>query len=609
MWGRELFPKHISILALAMAVVCPAISSAQAYRPGEVIVKLKGTTKSLTATSFLGKVQLEKSMKLESSWKGLNIHHFKATSGQTTQQLMDLYRDDPSVEYVEPNYLVNKKDVEGSAEESQEETTASSGSFTQNSAAIGVEDSWDLLSSGKSKVVVAVIDTGVDYNHTVFTEADAIWTNTAELNGTAGVDDDGNGFVDDIRGWNFVEDSNDPMDDNNHGTHVAGIVLGVTQDIRNTSPLDDSILQIMPLKFLDGSGSGATTDAIKAIQYAVNNGAKVINNSWGGGSYSAALHEALSAAYEGQTFVTAAAGNESSNNNVVPTYPANYDVPNLASIASTTDLDLLSSFSNFGSTTVHIGSPGSSILSTFPNNTFGRSSGTSMAAPLVAGIAAMILYERPTMTGYQAKEIILAQSESQSSLAEKTTTKSRVNAHLALASAMGVEISGQPDYDIAVDQFSRDLASSMDGGSCGLVRSSTSDGPLPPLYVLLLVTLLVAPLFVARFLSKNTVNRRKHERFEIDSDVSLSLGGRRMNGRVSSISQGGLQLDTEEMLEQGSVISMTIRNPKGEGEIKVEGHIVWSEEQKHYGVQFLETAAETSASISKLTSQLKPEDD
>ena len=128
--------------------------------------------------------------------------------------------------------------------------------------------------------VVAVIDTGLDYNHEVFVDANAVWRNTDEI-ASNGIDDDGNGYIDDIRGWNFVANNNNPMDDEDHGTHVSGIVLGISQNIFATT-LAAAKIKIMPLKFLDSSGSGATSDAVEAIYYAIANGATVINASWGG---------------------------------------------------------------------------------------------------------------------------------------------------------------------------------------------------------------------------------------------------------------------------------------------------------------------------------------
>lgn len=574
------------------------------YKPGEVIVKLKGRTRSSTSAAFIGRSELDRDMKLQRSWQKINMHHFKTETGETTQEMMARLESDPAVEYVEPNYILY--------------ALGGSGSYSQSAAPIQAEDAWGILSATTEKPIVAVIDTGVDYNHSVFTESASIWTNSGEIPGN-GIDDDGNGFVDDVKGWNFAAGNNNPMDDQGHGTHVAGLVLGAGQDILNVSPLEESRIQIMPLKFLASDGSGSTDKAVEAIYYAVDNGAKVLNNSWGGHFFSAALYEATAYAYEKGVSFVAAAGNNGADNDSVPLFPASFDIPNVISVAASTEDDDLASFSNYGSNTVHLASPGQFIRSTLPSETTGFLSGTSMAAPIVAGAAALILHEQPEMLGYQIKTILTAQVDKDDRLQGVVSSGGRLNIYNSVLTAQSQTVeSEQPHFSTNQLRASRDLASvAGGGGGCGLVHkldigggNGGGPGSFPPAMILVILTLFTAPLFVARYLRKPDVNRRKHKRYEIDSDVTLNVGGRRLRGQISSISEGGAQVSIDDLIEKGSIINMSIARPDGEGgSIEVQGHVVWNEEQKKYGVQFSEGPLRSAISeqIRNLTYQLKPE--
>ncbi|MCB0386640.1 MAG: S8 family serine peptidase, partial [Bdellovibrionales bacterium] len=356
------------------------------------------------------------------------------------------------------------------------------------------------------------------------------------------------------------------------------------------------------LKFLDGNGMGTTSDAIEAIYYALNNGAVVLNNSWGGPSYSAALLDAVVATYDrGATFV-AAAGNSATNNDSQPMYPATYNVPHVQSIAATTNLDYLAYFSNFGASSVHVGSPGLNVLSTYPGGTWTQMSGTSMAAPFVSGIAALMKAAAPEMLGYQVKSIINSEADPVGHLINKVMTEARVNASSAISAAGGAAIEGsQPAYDPSY--MSRELASELSdsGGGCGLVsklyqefnKGQGRGGP-PPLsrgletwYILVILALFALPIALRTWLrSRDPVNRRRHPRFDIQTAVTMNLDGRKLVGEVSSISLGGVRIDTNAWLDQGGVVNMTITSPDGKDQVQVEGKVVWSEAQKSYGVAF-----------------------
>lgn len=612
---------RLRVLAVFLAAVIPGLSlyasESADYVPGEVIVKLKGRSKTKESQAFIGKAISEKSMNLKGSWSGLNMHHFSLKGGVSVEQAVADLKNDPDVLYVEPNYIFHQQSIgmvgQAVSMSMVQAQSSSNSSFAATSASIGVEEAWSAESADGSTPIVAVIDTGVDMNHTVFVDSEAIWTNPNEVEN--GIDDDGNGYIDDLHGWNFVDNNNSPLDDDNHGTHVAGIVLGTTQDI-TASPIAKAKIKIMPLKFLDANGSGTTSDAIKAIYYAVNNGAKVLNNSWGGGGFSQSLLDAVAYAYSNQVAFVAAAGNSASNNDVSPIYPANYDVPNMMSIAATSDSDLLASFSNYGAQTVHVGSPGVSIWSTLPNDTFGRFSGTSMAAPFVSGIAALMLRESPNMNGYQIKNLLFSAAEQVSGLSSKTTTKSRINVYNALMSAKTSSVdSNQPAYT-ASSSGDRSIASLQADGpaGCGLVAKALYDstnggGPFGPnknvsFFALLLV--LVAPVILSAVLRGRQDGRdlRTNTRYHIDSQVKINFGDRQIVGQVSSISLGGVQLNTDAWLDNGGIVKMSIQSPDGKDEIAVEGKVVWSEEKKRYGVAFANANDNALASISRWTQGL-----
>ncbi len=267
-------------------------------------------------------------------------------------------------------------------------------------ADIDAPEAWN-TTTGSRTIIVGVIDTGIDYNHPDL--AANIWRNTREIAGN-GIDDDGNGYRDDVRGWDFANNDADPFDDNAHGTHVAGIIGAVGNNSVGIAGVAWNV-QLMPLKFLTANGSGATSNAVSAINYAVANGAKILNNSWGGGGFNSALNDAVSRARAAGVIFVAAAGNEANNNDVNPSYPANINYDNVISVAATDSSDRLASFSNFGATSVDIAAPGVGILSTTPNNTYSSFSGTSMATPFVAGAAALVWSANPTLTYSQSSAV------------------------------------------------------------------------------------------------------------------------------------------------------------------------------------------------------------
>lgn len=594
------------------------------YVPGEVIVKLKGKASFQARQQFLGKVQQK--AQLKSSFSRMNIHHMSLKSGSDVMQIVEELKNDPDVEYAEPNYILRKLDDLQAVSEAMsidevvsQNQALSSSSYSQSLANTQVTESWTEMSSSSAVVpVVAVIDTGVDYNHPVFVNTGAIWSNSGELgtdtNGNNkannGIDDDGNGYIDDYRGWNFHASDNAPMDDDEHGTHVAGIVLGISQNIF-ASTLAPAKIKIMPLKFLGADGSGSTSSAIAAIYYAVKNGAKIINNSWGGTSYSQSLHDALAYAYAEKVTLVAAAGNYNSDNDSEPLYPANYPVPSQISVAASNDYDVRASFSNYGKTSVHVASPGVGIASTVPNNLYRYLSGTSMAAPFVAGMAAVLYREASNLSGYQIKQIISSSVNTVSSFSSYVISGGRVNEYQAVVSAKAQVsvLSSQPDY-VANPPQSRAPASYSEPaktGGCGLISTAlTGAGTGGGTSAAAVVALLTLPLIVWFAVRRRAsgLHRRKYERFAMNSDIKLNVGGRELTGHMKTISEGGLSFCAETMLEKGGIVTIQITSPDGAENIQVQGHIVWSEKNQAYGVQFDEAKQGVIASIRRWTANM-----
>ncbi|MEE8452775.1 MAG: S8 family serine peptidase [Thermoguttaceae bacterium] len=296
-------------------------------------------------------------------------------------------------------------------------------------ADIDAPEAWD-ISTGSSDIVVAVIDTGVNYNHQDL--AANIWTNPGEIAGN-GIDDDGNGFVDDVHGYDFINNDGDPMDDHGHGTHVSGTIAGAGNDGVGVVGVNWSS-SIMGLKFLSASGSGYTSDAVSAVnyatmmrtQYGVN--VRVTSNSWGGGGSSTAMANAIEASGNAGILFVAAAGNSASNNDVSPHYPSNYNVFNVLSVAATDRNDNLASFSSYGATTVHLAAPGVSIYSTTLGNGYASWSGTSMATPHVSGVAALAWSVDPDATVADIRSAILDSVDQLGSLSGRVSTGGRLNA-------------------------------------------------------------------------------------------------------------------------------------------------------------------------------------
>jgi thermitase len=348
---------------------------------------------------------------------GHSLERIKVNPGKSLDEAIREFGNDPDVEYAEPNYRVRAFSV------------PSDPSFSRlwGMNKINAPAAWD-SSTGSADVMIAVIDSGIDYNH-----ADLVgnlWVNQAERNGTPGVDDDGNGVVDDIHGYNAITGGGVPFDDSGHGTHVAGTIGAVGNNSIGVAGVNWNV-RIMTCKFIDSSGSGSVADAIECLNYVAEmkrRGANIVatNNSWGGSGYSRALRDAI----KGQQDILfiAAAGNDATDKDTKASYPANYEAANIISVAATTSSDGLASFSQFGRRSVHVGAPGASIYSTYPGGGYASMSGTSMATPHVAGLAALIKAARPAADWRAIRNLILSGGDPLAVLSSKTVTGNRINA-------------------------------------------------------------------------------------------------------------------------------------------------------------------------------------
>ncbi|MBX3288054.1 MAG: S8 family serine peptidase [Acidobacteria bacterium] len=298
-------------------------------------------------------------------------------------------------------------------------------------ADVAATKAWE-TTKGSEEVVVAVLDTGVDYTH-----PDLVSNMWIRPDNIPAYTDPELGTFNDRYGFNAADNLADPMDDNGHGTHCAGIIgaegdngigiVGVNWKVR-----------IMPLKFLGRGGFGSTKDAIEAINYAVDRKKKgvnvrIISASWGSTMRSKALEDAIRAAGEHGILFVAAAGNSGTDNDKRPHFPSNYDLPNVVSVAALDRSDALASFSNFGANTVHVAAPGKEIVSTWLKGAYREASGTSMATPHVAGIAALLLAADPDISVEKLKKRIIAASDSLDPLTGRIVSGGRINAHKVLA--------------------------------------------------------------------------------------------------------------------------------------------------------------------------------
>ncbi|MBI4657829.1 MAG: S8 family serine peptidase [Verrucomicrobia bacterium] len=367
-----------------------------------------------------------------------NLQVVQLSVGNDVNRTIQAYQASGLVEYAEPDYLVRVL-AEPDDFRFKDGTLWNLHNVGQGDgvadADIDAPEAWDARTAAEN-IVVAVVDTGVRYTHEDL--APNMWVNSREIRGN-GIDDDGNGVVDDIHGLNAIKNDGDPLDDHGHGSHVAGIIGAAGNNQLGVVGVAWKV-QLMACKFINPQGDGAVSDAIACLDYARKNGAKIINGSWGGPAFnSQALREAIESARSAGIIFVAASGNSAKDNENPPdaVYPASFDLDNILSVMATTRRDEVAFFSNYGAKTVDLGAPGLDVFScwTGSDSAYQFFLGTSMAAAHVSGSCALAWAAFPGEGYRQIINRVLAGADPVPSLAGRCVTGGRLNLQNVLSSA------------------------------------------------------------------------------------------------------------------------------------------------------------------------------
>lgn len=411
--------------AAAAAPEAEAAQPAQLAEPrhvaGEVIVGLRDSVGAREISSDLSSVSTDRQKIGSPGLLALELRD-RVSVKEAAEEL----EAQPGVRFVEPNYI---RTIEKTPDDPR---IGEQWGLTQISAA----GAWD-AATGSSDTKIVVVDDGIALDHADL--AANIWSNPGESGSTGnGKDEDGSGYADDVRGWDFVDEDNDPSPvgaDSYHGTHVAGIAAAVGDNgtgISGTSWAAD----LIPARIFDESGTATAADVVEAYAYAARIGAPIVNGSFGGYGYSQAEYEAIQAASD--VLFVVAAGNEALPGDLLRSYPCGYDLANVICVAASTQSDALASFSNYGTTTIDLAAPGEQILSTVPGG-YGYIDGTSMATPFVTGTAALVLSKNPGLTPAQLRSTLLGTVDAIDSLEGRVATGGRLNAAAALGATTAAE--------------------------------------------------------------------------------------------------------------------------------------------------------------------------
>lgn len=424
--------------AVLMALTLMIVGFARAERPkriefvpGEFVVELRRDVSSYDRASLEKKLSGKILRQIRP-----NMIVLSRVSRESAARVAQALRAAPEVRLAEPNMIFqvigapNDPDYLKQWGLSNLGIADADGTRGVSGIDIGLEKARE-IEKGSKDVVVAVIDTGVDYTHPDLKKN--MWVNTVEATGTVGVDDDGNGYVDDVHGINAITDMGDPLDDNGHGTHCAGTIgaesdnalgiVGVSMDV-----------SIMAIKFLDASGYGSLEDAVQALDYAAKSSARILSNSWGGSGESEILKEAVGRTNDaGKLFIAAAGNNTTDIDKDDTAIPAAYTFENMLAVAAITNRGDLAYFSNYGATRVHVAAPGMNVYSTSNKGGYDTMSGTSMAAPHVSGIAALVLSANPAYNFKDIKTRIIGSARPLRSLTGKVASGGLADAYYALS--------------------------------------------------------------------------------------------------------------------------------------------------------------------------------
>lgn len=422
-----------------------ALAGGAAFVPGQILVGYEpGATQgaridALHSVGALLVERIETAAMRDAGQEGFTLVSLQ--SGLSVLDAIGILRSNPSVRFAEPNWIYTHDATSNDTYFTNGSLYGMYGDASSPANQYGSQaaEAWAAGHTGSNSVYVGVIDEGVQFDHPDL--AGNVWTNPFDP--VDGVDNDGNGFVDDKNGWDFDGNNNTVYDGtflglfDQHGTHVSGTIGAKGGNGVGVAGVNWNVT-IISAKFL-GILGGNTANAVKAIDYITNlktrHGLNIVatNNSWGGGGASQALHDAIIRGARQNILFIAAAGNDTANNDATASYPANYSTTAGAgydavlSVASINNAGALSSFSNYGATTVDLGAPGDGIYSTTPRNKYGSLSGTSMATPHVTGGAALYASTHPGATAQQIRNALLSSVVPTPSLAGKTTTGGRLN--------------------------------------------------------------------------------------------------------------------------------------------------------------------------------------
>lgn len=423
-----------------IVVPAPAGRPNQPHDATSILVRFKPVTLQNRRAAVRAQINGTR-LRAYSSISGLE--HIRLGAGADVAQVLEVLRRLPFVAYAHPNHVIylNQQPPNDAffSEQWALNNTGQGSSWGVWSpgtpdADIDWPEAWANAVAGGS--VVAILDTGIDYRHSDL--APNVWQNNAEVNGIPGVDDDGNGYIDDNRGWDFVNNDNDPLDGHGHGTHVAGTVAAVVNNSNGVTGVMWSG-QVMALKVLDDQGFGLLSDAIEALEYATAHGVRVSNSSWG---YSVvgpgeladhqALYDAIEAAAAADHLFVAAAGNDTVDTDSTPHYPSAFDLDNIVAVAATDNNDQLAGFSNWGAISVDLAAPGQDVFSTYKLfagsiDDYAWISGTSMATPHVSGVAGLVAGLPQCATYQQVRDQILNNAQPIGALSGVTVTGGLLN--------------------------------------------------------------------------------------------------------------------------------------------------------------------------------------
>jgi len=383
---------------------------------------------------------------------GLYLVQLPEMGVDAVPEAVEAYNREASViAYSEPDYMAHARETVPDDPRFDElyglHNTGQSGGTPD--ADIDAPEIWDILTGGD--VVVGVIDTGIEHTHEDLIAN--MWINPGEVPGD-GIDNEGNGFIDDIHGWDFLNDDNDPIDDNSHGTHVAGTIAAAGNNGLGVAGVNWKA-KLMALKFLGAGGSGPTSDGIDALAYAImmrrdfGVNVRLTSNSWGSDAPSLALADMIAQSADEDMLFVAAAGNDARDTDATPHFPSSFTNDNIISVAATDRNDSRAGFSNFGAVSVDLGAPGVSILSTVLDNGYGTKSGTSMATPHVSGVAALLWNFGPAENYREIRDVILIGIDPIPALDGITVTGGRLNALKALEN-MGMRVRTSTPANAAV---------------------------------------------------------------------------------------------------------------------------------------------------------------